>query len=191
MSVSETGRARERAVAAAAVAATLVLLAAAGTLALPARAEENQLDAEKAQRATLRGLKGVGLVVRCDSTVELEGLTKDQARADVQQWLEQGKVTVLTAEQCAQAQGSPRLCIDIAAATRRSATTAYALQLSVCLTQDVKLARDAEVTLSCPTWSTVKTEPTTKAELRGLATTRLRDLVYNFIYAYLAENTQE
>jgi len=63
--------------------------------------------------------------------------------------------------------------------------------MSVCLTQDVKLARDAAVTLSCPTWTSAKTEPTTKAEVRGLATTRLRDLVYNFIYAYLAENTQE
>src|SRR2546425_3316356 len=79
-------------------------------------AEERQTveKAEEGARETLRGLKGVGVVVeRVSPDAERDGLTQSQLQTDVELRLRKAGIPALTQEECRATPGHPFLYVNV------------------------------------------------------------------------------
>jgi hypothetical protein len=139
-------------------------------------------------RATFRGLKGVGVLVeKLPPEVEQEGLKRDQLQMEVESKLRTAGVKVLTKEEAFNTPGEPFLYININVNIAKTESEIYPYSIDLLLIQKVSLLRDPKLTSYAITWSTGGVGSIGKQILSQLRD-NVEAMVDVFIKAYLAEN---
>jgi len=139
-------------------------------------------------RATLRGLKGVGVLVeKLPPEVEQEGLKRDQIQIEVESKLRTAGIKVLTREEAFNTPGEPFLYININVNIAKTESEIYPYSIDLLLIQKVSLLRDPNLTSYAITWSTGGVGSIGKTIVRELEE-GVEAMVDVFIKAYLDEN---
>lgn len=139
-------------------------------------------------RATLRGLKGIGVLVeKLPLEVEQEGLKRDQLQMEVESKLRTAGIKVLTKEEASGASGEPYLYININVNIAKTESDTYPYSIDLLFIQKVSLLRDPKLTSYAVTWSTGGVGSIGKPILSQLRES-VNDMVDVFIKAYLSEN---
>ena len=139
-------------------------------------------------RATLRGLQGVGVLVeKLPPEVESQGLSRDQLQKEVESKLEKAGIKVLTREEAFNAAGEPFLYINLNVNIAKTESDIYPYGIDMLLIQKVSLLRDPKLTSYAITWSTGGVGSIAKPILSQLRES-VEAMVDVFIKAYLAEN---
>ena len=142
----------------------------------------------KSNRATLRGLKAVGVLVEnLPSEVEKEGLNRDQLQKTIESKLRLAGIKVLTKEEAFYTLGEPFLYININVNMAKTESDIYPYCIDMLLIQKVSLLRDPKQTTYAVTWSTGGVGSIGEAILSQLRE-NVEEMVDVFIKAYLAEN---
>ena len=142
----------------------------------------------KSNRATLQGLKGVGVLVEnLAPDVEKEGLVKSQIQTDVESRLRAAGVKVLTKEECAGTPGEPYLYVNINLNIAETESDAYPYSVDLLFIQKVSLLRDPKITTYAVTWSTGGVGSIGK-KIVGQLRDDVKGMVDLFIKAYQGEN---
>ena len=142
----------------------------------------------KSNRATLQGLKGIGVLVEYMAPeAEWGGLTKNQLQADVERRLGTAGIKVLTREESLETPGEPHLYINVNINVAKTESEIFPYSIDVMLIQRVSLLRDPKQTTFGVTWSTGGVGSVNK-ELVSQLRDSVGDLVEVFIKTYLAEN---
>jgi len=143
---------------------------------------------EKSNQATLRGLRGLGVLVeRLPPEVEKEGLIWDQLQLEIELKLRAAGIKVLTREETLRAPGEPYLYININVNIAKTESEIYPYSIDALLLQKVSLLRDPKLTTYAMTWSTGGVGSISKELLNQLRSS-VEDIVDVFIRAYRAEN---
>jgi Cdc6-like AAA superfamily ATPase len=157
------------------------------TLSISLGASALAIDAVS-NRATLRGLKGVGVLVeKLPSEVEQEGLKRDQLQMEVESKLLKAGIKVLTREEAFNTPGEPFLYININVNIAKTESDIYPYGIDMLLIQKVSLLRDSKLTSYAITWSTGGVGSIAKPILSQLRES-VEAMVDVFIKAYLTEN---
>jgi hypothetical protein len=139
-------------------------------------------------RATLRGLKGIGVLVeKLPLEVEQEGLKRDQLQMEVESKLRTAGIKVLTKEESFKTPGEPHLYININVNIAKTESDIYPYSIDLLLIQKVSLLRDPKLTSYAITWSTGGVGSIGKPILNQLRE-NVEEMVEVFVKAYLAEN---
>ena len=139
-------------------------------------------------RATLRGLKGVGVLVeKLPLEVEQEGLKRDQLQMEVESKLRTAGIKVLTKEEALNTPGEPYLYININVNIAKTEADIYPYSIDLLLIQKVSLLRDPKLTSYAITWSTGGVGSIGKPILSQLRES-VEAMVDVFVNAYLMEN---
>ena len=139
-------------------------------------------------RATLRGLKGVGVLVeKLPAEVEKEGLDRNELQRAVESKLQSAGIRLLTKEESLKAPGEPYLYININVNIAKTEADIYPYSIDLLLIQKVSLLRDPKLTSYAITWSTGGVGSIGKQILSQLRES-VEAMVDVFIKAYLAEN---
>jgi hypothetical protein len=142
----------------------------------------------KSNRATLRGLNGVGVLVeKLPSEVENQGLLRDPLQKVIEYKLWMAGIKVLTKEECFKTPGEPYLYININVNIAKTESDIYPYSIDALLIQKVSLLRNPELTTYAVTWSTGGVGSITKEILSQLRS-NVEEIVDIFIKDYLAEN---
>jgi hypothetical protein len=138
-------------------------------------------------RATLRGLKGVYVLVEpLRAETERAGLTKAQIQTDVELRLRKAGIRVLSEKERDETPGSPYLYVNVQVVETN--VPLYAFSIDVALMQRVLLERDPKIRSLAETWDTASTGMVREDTLRKFPRDSLADKVDAFINAYLTEN---
>jgi len=142
----------------------------------------------KSNRATLRGLSGVGVLIeQLAPEIEKEGLIKNQIQIRLELKLRMAGIKVLTKEECLKTPGEPYLYVNVNVNTAKTESDIYPYSIDVLLMQKVSLLRDPKQTTYAVTWSTGgvgSIEKSILSQLRG----SVEEMVDLFIKTYLSEN---
>ena len=139
-------------------------------------------------RATLRGLKGIGVLVeKLPLEVEQEGLKRDQLQMEVESKLRTAGIKVLTKEEASGASGKPYLYININVNIAKTESDIYPCSIDMLFIQKVSLLRDPKLTSYAVTWSTGGVGSIGKPILSQLRES-VEAMVDVFVNAYLMEN---
>jgi hypothetical protein len=139
-------------------------------------------------RATLRGLKGVGVLVeKLPPEVEQEGFKRDQLQMEVESKLRTAGIKVLTKEEAFNTPGEPFLYININVNMAKTESDIYPYSIDLLLIQKVSLLRDPKLTSYAITWSTGGVGSIAKQIVSQLRE-NVEAMVDVFIKTYLAEN---
>ena len=139
-------------------------------------------------RATLRGLQGVGVLVeKFPSEVESQGLNRDQLQKEVESKLQKAGIKVLTKEEAFNTPGEPFLYININVNIAKTESDIYPYSIDLLFIQKVSLVRDPKWTSYAVTWSTGGVGSIGKQILSQLRE-NVEDMVDVFIKVYLTEN---
>jgi hypothetical protein len=142
----------------------------------------------KPNQATLRGLKGVGVLVeKLPPEVEQGGLNRNQLQVEVEFKLRLAGIKVLTKEEAFNTPGEPFLYININVNTAKTESDIYPYSIDLLLIQKVSLVRDPKQTAYAVTWSTGGVGSIGKPML-GQLRENVEEMVDVFIKAYFAEN---
>jgi hypothetical protein len=139
------------------------------------------------ERATLAGLTGVEVVVETmKPDAEREGLAGSTIQTDVELKLRQAGIRVLTSSDGFLAPGNPYLYLNVNTSRTRTGIYAYCIELQV--KQGVKLTRNPAIISSSPTWQARGYVGTVGASNLHTVRDDVRDMVDQFVNAYLAAN---
>lgn len=142
----------------------------------------------KSNRATLRGLEGVAVLVeQLSPEVEKEGLVKNRLQTEAELKLRMAGIKVLTKEECLKMPGEPYLYININVNIARTESDIYPYSIDVLLIQKVSLVRDPQQTTYAVTWSTGGVGSIGKPILSQLQNS-VEDMLDVFVKAFLSEN---
>ena len=142
----------------------------------------------KSNRATLRGLSGVGVLIeQLAPEIEREGLIKNQLQIEVELKLKMAGIKVLTREECLKTPGEPYLYVNVNVNIAKTESDIYPYSIDVLLMQKVSLLRDPKQTTYAVTWSTGGVGSIEKSILSQLRTS-VEEMVDLFIKTYLSEN---
>ncbi len=143
---------------------------------------------DPSERATLAGLTGVRVVVgEVEDDAEEEGLTQSALQRDVELKLQQAGVRALTEAEWRAAPGKPALTLEVSTVKIQPMT--YLFSITLDLEQEVRLARDANVSSHAATWSaTPRLGTVAAAHLSRAVRKDVQEMVDQFINAYLAAN---
>lgn len=145
---------------------------------------------DETDRATLRGLAGVGVVVEpLGKEIERDGLTAAQIQTDVELRLRRSGIHVLSIAENRNAPGMPFLSVRVNVLKQKDIPL-YAFSIYVTLMQDVLLARDSKISSHAATWDTDSVGTVGEAHLRDVRNS-VGDYVDRFINAYLAVNPKQ
>ena len=140
------------------------------------------------ERATLAGLTGVGVVVEpMDPAAEKDGLAQSTLQTDVELKLRQEKIRVLTSGERLTAPGNPYLYLRVGT-MKDDELGVYAYDIDLELTQVVRLTRNPAITSLATTWSAPGKIGTVGIRKLFQLRERVRDIVDQFLNAYLAAN---
>jgi hypothetical protein len=146
-------------------------------------------DDSDSNRATLRGLPGVFVVVDdLDKSTIRKYCPMDaaQLKTDAELRLRKGGISVLSADQLAKAPGKPILSITVTCSGNEEKSFSSVMLL---VGQEVVLARDPTVHMHLTTWSVAGgTGMVRIEELERNTRDKLADQVDKFLNAYLAAN---
>lgn len=158
-----------------------IVLASVGALVYPVVADE------RSERATLAGLTGVRVEVEdIAADAEREGLTESDLQRDIEMKLQQAGIRVFTEAEWRTAPGKPTLNLEVR--TLKPDTKTYVVSITLELEQEVRLARDATVNVSATTWSAPPRLGIVAAGHFSSIRRDVREIVDQFIQAYLAAN---
>ncbi len=144
----------------------------------------------RSNRSTLRGLKGVGILVeQLPPEVEKEGLVKNQLQMEAESKLRMAGIKVLTREECLRTPGEPYLYININVNIVKTESDIYPYTIDVMLIQQVSLLRDPNLKTYAVTWSMGGVGSIGKPILSQLRD-NVEEMVGLFIKAYLDENAK-
>jgi Cdc6-like AAA superfamily ATPase len=142
----------------------------------------------QSNRATLKGLKGVGVLVEnLSSEVEKEGLKKNGLQLEVEFKLREAGIKVLSKEESLKTPGEPYLYINVNMNTAKTESDIYPYSIDMLFIQKVSLLRNPQQVTYAVTWSTGGVGSITKQLVSRLRSS-VSDMVDIFIKAYLAEN---
>jgi hypothetical protein len=142
----------------------------------------------KSNRATLRGLEGVGVLVeQLSPEVEREGLVKSRLQTEAELKLRMAGIKVLTKEECLKTPGEPYLYVNINVNIAKTESGIYPYSIDVLLIQKVSLLRDPKQTTYAVTWSTGGVGSIGKPILSQLQNS-VEEILDVFVKAYLSEN---
>lgn len=142
----------------------------------------------KSNLATLRGLKGIGVLVeKLPKEIEAEGLNYDQLRMEVELSLKKAGIKVLSNEECLRTPGEPYLYINLNVNISKTESDIYPYTIDVMLIQKVSLIREPDLITYGITWSIGGVGSISKRLVGNLRKT-VDEGVQRFIKAYLAEN---
>lgn len=142
----------------------------------------------KANRATLKGLNGLGILVEyLTPEAEWGGLTKKRLQSDLEVRLQRAGMKVLTQADSHKAPGEPYLYVNVNVNTAKTEGEVYPYSIDVMLIQKTTLVRDPKQTVYAVTWSTGGVGSISKELLNDLRES-VGDLVEVFIKACQAEN---
>jgi len=142
----------------------------------------------KSNQATLKGIKGFGVLVEnLSPIVEKGGVTKSQLQIEVEFKLREAGIKVLSREECLQAPGEPYLYINININTSKTESDIYPYSIDAMFIQKVSLLRNPGQTSYSVTWSTGGVGSINKDLLSHLRNV-VGDILDVFIKAYLTEN---
>lgn len=139
----------------------------------------------ESERATLRGLAGVKLVVEIDAEFE-RVLTVAAVRREAEGFFRQRGIALLADSQWSAAPGRPVLKLEVDAEPGPEGTLAYSVTLE--LEQDVRLARDPSMAISAPTWSATEKLGVIRRQDAGPVRDAVRELLESFARAYTEMN---
>lgn len=145
--------------------------------------------ATEVEKQSLAGLSGVRVMVeQIDLDAERDGLTRTGLQTDVELWLRQAGIRVLTEEEWKRTPGRPWLHLWVTTHKRVGLYGVYAYSVQLQLYQRVRLDRAPSLIAIGATW-VAKGGVGTVGETK-LRTVRenVRDLVDQFINDYLAAN---
>ncbi len=145
----------------------------------------------EANRETLRGLKGVRVLVE-DFAPEVEkaGLTKNQLQANIEDKLHKAGIKTLTQDECFAIPGEPYLYVNISMNLRKADPNVYSFSIDIGVIQNVTLDRDPKQKTYAVTWSTGGVGSIEKEFLPRLKDS-VDDLVDLFIKSYWAVNPKK
>jgi Cdc6-like AAA superfamily ATPase len=139
-------------------------------------------------RATLRGLQGVGVLVeKLPSEVESQGLNRDQLQKEVESKLQKAGIKVLTREEAFNTPGEPFLYVNINVNIAKTESDIYPYSIDPLLIQKVSLLRDPKLTSYAITWSRGGVGSIGKTIVRELGES-VEAMVGVFIKTYPDEN---
>jgi hypothetical protein len=142
----------------------------------------------KSNRATLRDLKGVGVLVEnLPPEVEKEGLNRDQLQKTIESKLRKAGIKVFSKEEAFQTPGEPHLYVNINVNIAKTESDIYPYSIDLLLIQRVSLLRDPNLTTYAVTWSTGGVGSIGKTIVGELGES-VEGMVDVFIKAYLEEN---
>ena len=142
----------------------------------------------KSNRATLRGLEGVAVLVEQFSPeVEKEGLVKNRLQTELELKLRMAGIKVLTKEECLKTPGEPYLYVNINVNIAKTESDIYPYSIDVLLIQKVSLARDPNQATYAVTWSTGGVGSIGKPILSQLQNS-VEEILDVFVKAFLSEN---
>lgn len=171
----------------------MVALGLLAALVTPVLAADRQLidQVQQAERAALAGITGIEVIVEeMSPDAELQGLTESALRTDVELKLRQAGIRVLTRiEAQRQAVNSAGLLLAVGTRLLEKGNYAFAIQLK--LDQAVLLQRDPSIIWVAPTWEVPVMFGTIGAKNLSKLRDFVRDMVDQFINAYLAANPKK
>jgi hypothetical protein len=140
--------------------------------------------------ASLRGLKGVGVVVaELTPDAKRGGLVEEQLRMDVEWRLRKAGITVLSGADLHRAPGAPYLSISVAALRGKGRLAPlFVYSAKVELKQGVTLVRDDSLDVSAATWVLAGVSMIGNSRFRKGVHGRVASYVDRFISDYLAVN---
>jgi hypothetical protein len=139
-------------------------------------------------RATLKGLKGVGVLVENLSLeVEKEGLRKNELQLEVEFKLREAGINVLSKEESLKSPGEPYLYINVNLNTSKTENEVYPYSIDMLFIQKVSLLRNPQQATYAVTWSTGGVGSITKQLVSQLRSS-VSEMVDIFIKSYHAEN---
>jgi hypothetical protein len=142
----------------------------------------------KSNRATLRGLGGVAVLVEnLPLEVEKDGLVKSKLQTEAELKLKMAGIKVLTREESLKTPGEPCLYINININIAKTESDVYPYSIDALFIQKVYLVRDPKQTAYAVTWSTGGVGSITKPIVSQLQN-NVEDILDLFIKAYLSEN---
>jgi hypothetical protein len=142
----------------------------------------------KSNRATLRGLKGVGVLVEnLPPEVEKQGLNRDQLQKTIESRLRKAGIKVFSKEEAFRTPGEPHLYVNINVNIAKTESDIYPYSIDLLLIQMVSLLRDPNLTTYAVTWSTGGVGSIGKTIVGELGES-VEAMVDVFIKAYLEEN---
>jgi hypothetical protein len=142
----------------------------------------------KSNRATLRDLKGVGVLVEnLPPEVEKEGLNRDQLQKTIESKLRKAGIKVFSKEEAFQTPGEPHLYVNINVNIAKTESDIYPYSIDLLLIQRVSLLRNPNLTTYAVTWSTGGVGSIGKTIVGELGES-VEGMVDVFIKAYLEEN---
>jgi len=147
-------------------------------------------SAEEYQRETLRGLRGVHVLIENmqPGAEERFGLTKEQLKTDIELRLRKAGVRVLTTKEMFATAGMPNLYLNLNAFAYSPGVCAFcAYKIKLALIEKVTLARGFKAQGSI--WNTNALEINLKKEdIRQKVRDKVGELIDEFINDYLAAN---
>jgi hypothetical protein len=139
------------------------------------------------QRATLAGLTGVEVVVEeMDPAAEKDGLAESTLQTEVELKLRQEGIRILTSGERLVAPGNPYLYLRVR--TIKNEMGLYAFVTDLELIQEVRLTRNPAITSWAATWSAPGKIGTIGSRKLPSVREPVRDIVDQFLNAYLAAN---
>jgi hypothetical protein len=152
-------------------------------LASPVSAADIQFE-----RKTLAGLTEVGVIVeQIDPAMEKAGLKRFLLQTDVELRLRQAGIRVLTTAEL-EAPGSAFLLLSVGGTASRQLPKVFALCIRLALAQGVMLIRRPSVTSVGSTWYMDAQAVSVDTDYVPAVRESVRDMVDQFINAYLAAN---
>jgi hypothetical protein len=142
---------------------------------------------EPENAGTLRGLKGIGVLIGLDQDIQDAGITTEMLRPNIEARLKRANIPVIPRTELLQRKmREPILIVNFSGTIRLGDVFAYKMELL--MHQRVRLARDQSIApVIVPTWSVNRV-----GSLRAGETNKLRvqiaDAVDDFIKAYRSVN---
>ena len=122
---------------------------------------------------------------------ERDGLTAQVLQTDIELRLRQAGVPILTPAERLATPGRPLLYLNLNAFKLKGQTELYAYSMSLVLKQRVAILRDASTVSVAGTWSATSSVGTIGADRLRSLRDDVRDMVDEFINAYLSMNPKE
>ena len=143
------------------------------------------------QRNTLAGLKGIYVEMESiDSEVERDGLSASAIQTDVELKLRQAGVTVLTHDQWLRTTGKPWLYLNVNV-HKEPSWGGYVYGIKLHLIQEVTLTRAPRTIIDAATWEAVGSVGIAGQARLSHIRDAAKDMVDQFINAYLAANPKK
>lgn len=147
-----------------------------------------QTAAQPERVQSLKGLKGVYILVELNEEIKEAGFSNPGVRSDIEQILKSAGIKIIDISDLRNTPGSPYL--QLSTFGYEIKTGGYACAILLGLKQDVVLERDKDIKAEATTWSTLWEITFSEGNMTHLPET-VRNMTNQFVKDYLAANFSE